>query len=294
VLGTRPNLIAVDFQKEGSARRCVTDLETGVSFRYAPLEPSTFLIAMEVRSDPAPGWSPRFDVDVPFHLAKNHRMYVVSLWLQVPTGVRCLMLFIPWNTLMKRVQERDSSDGRPSVYQWDEWGPDGSRLVVSPHPHSTVWVCYVYGMRYVSLETDDSNEERLVCRVYDFNPLGLRRALRDVTDESRVIREVGIGEEIKTSAETIFQLAPSVISDEDLFEGEIQTGENVPYRWKSLPLHGLHSDSRYAVMCTEDNLVVVDVSGCPLLVMECPNHELPFNSPQMTHTMSTACRQALN
>ncbi|KAH6916880.1 hypothetical protein BKA70DRAFT_1250852 [Coprinopsis sp. MPI-PUGE-AT-0042] len=257
--GTKPNLVAVDFQKEGNSPRRITDLETGVSFRYAPLQASTFLNVMEVRSDPAPGWSPRFDVDVPFHLARNHRMYVVSLWVQAPSGVRCLMLFIPWNTFMKRLQTRQNSEEKTSIYQWDEWGPDGSRLVISPHPHSNVWVCYVYGMRYVSLEADiSSTNESLVCRVYDFNPVGLRRALQDIGDESRVIREVGVGERIKTSAETTYQLAPTVISEDGLFEGEVRTGANVPYRWRSLPLQGSRGNSRCAAMCTEDNLIVVD------------------------------------
>ena len=92
---------------------------------------------------------------------------------------------------MRRLGDNASLAQKPTVYEWDEWGSEGSRLLTSPYSQSMVWMCYVYGMRYVTLEDDSETEGGIVCRVYDFNPVRLRRALRGTVDESQVNKEEG-------------------------------------------------------------------------------------------------------
>ncbi|EAU92699.2 hypothetical protein CC1G_01744 [Coprinopsis cinerea okayama7 len=254
-----PTLTVVNFMKEGNEKKNFDQLKTTISFRYPPLNRDLFIpVAFEVRSDPSPPWEPRFDVNVPFHLAKNHRVYIVSLWVQVSEGIQCLMMFVPLTTFMKHLEQAPLEKEENRIRIWDEWGPTGTRLMISPHSHSHVWVCYVYGTRYVALESHNVlRRDELLCRTYDFNQPGLRRALR-TADESQIVREEGVGEEIKTSTETIYQLAPTVIPEGDIFAREVRT--SLPYRWRSIPLGDVAGrlQTSYSVMCTEDNLIVID------------------------------------
>ena len=66
--------------------------------------------------------------------------------------------------------------GKRRRIAWAEWGPAGSRLLPAPNTHTSVWVCYVYGMTFaLSLRTRSQKE----VLVFGFNQLAVRRGVAE-------------------------------------------------------------------------------------------------------------------
>lgn len=216
---------------------------------------------MEIRADPSPSFAPHPDLPVPFHLSRNNRIYVITLWFQVQHGeIKSLVLFVPSKTLLDVVQsaEKGISDGIQNV-PWDAWGPDGTRMMISNHPRSHVWVCFVYGTKYVGLEQPESGDTKAWCRVYDFTDLPVRRGKVDIKEEN-IIRAPASLSHLK-SREAMYHVGASIIPAGKIFDNEVSTA--YPFRWKSMELEiplagGLENPC--AVMCSEDSIVIVDVS----------------------------------
>jgi len=59
-------------------------------------------------------------------------------------------------------------------FEWNEWGPRGTRMMPAPSGHSTVWVCYVFGTKFVSPKRRMGALKAI--HIYDFNQLALGRA----------------------------------------------------------------------------------------------------------------------
>jgi hypothetical protein len=107
-------------------------------------------------------------------------------------------------------------------------------------PPSEVWVCYVYGSNYVALRKD---KEHFVVDVFDFNQRALFRALQKTRD---AVPEDGT-----------YAMDPSIFEEGEIFGAQVET--SLPYRIRSFSLD-LRSIAHIAVVCSEDSLIVVDVS----------------------------------
>lgn len=197
------------------------------SFRFPTLSDRAHLTEITIRSDPAPQWSPSSETQAPFYLARSAKLYVVTFWVILGNNARGITVFIPAATLLKRVTSADAA----TVVDWESWGPRGSLLLKSwIHPGS-VWVCYVYGEKYVSFHPAGENTQSVV--VFDFN-------------EAAALRSGPMPEQ------------PSVYKEKNIFEDEVVT--NIPYRAtlcriQSGPAHG---------MCSEDAILLVDVRSLNL------------------------------
>ncbi|TFK30802.1 hypothetical protein FA15DRAFT_677031 [Coprinopsis marcescibilis] len=242
-----PCLAVVNFKKEGKTKRQINELDSVILFRYPPTHDEAFVVHTEIRSDPSSGWHPQLDIDVPFHVSQHNRLFVVTLYIQTVRGVENVMSFVPMKTLLLHLESIAQSGGEKKEFMWDEWGPNGSRLLVSPNMISHVWACYVYGSRYVGMETLRSDNDTWFCRVYDFNDVGVRRALVKADEGLTVAEEKTDEEDEERSARTVYQVAPTVIPEKTIFSTA------------SFPL-GLPDSKRCAPMCTEDNLIIVDTS----------------------------------
>lgn len=232
-----------------------------ITLWYPPLSDNVSMVAFEVRSDPSPSWQPDQSSHVPFHLAKTQRVYVVSLWVVVEgeNVADLFVLFVPRRTLMNVVnsceEELKSSD---AVYvAWANWGPEGTRLMLSPVPHSGVWVCYVYGTRYIALEAHQRGLEKVWCRVYDFNDLPIRRGQTEVDEENIITEDKEINPHICDTV--VYHAGPTTIKGGRTFQDDVTT--SLSFRYKSVELDILASERNCAIMCSEDNIVVVDVSS---------------------------------
>ncbi|KDQ30956.1 hypothetical protein PLEOSDRAFT_1075174 [Pleurotus ostreatus PC15] len=191
------------------------------SFRFPTLSDRAHLTEITIRSDPAPQWSPSSETQAPFYLARAAKLYVVTFWVILGNNARGISVFIPAATLLNRVTSADAA----TVVDWENWGPRGSLLLKSwIHPGS-VWVCYVYGEKYVSFHPAGENTQSVV--VFDFN-------------EAAALRSGPMPEQ------------PSVYKEKNIFKDEVVT--NIPYRAtlcriQSGPAHG---------MCSEDAILLVD------------------------------------
>ncbi|KAJ3550285.1 hypothetical protein NMY22_g566 [Coprinellus aureogranulatus] len=254
-----PTLAIVDFTQTHRPQHITRT--KAITLWYPPLSDNVTMVSFEIRSDPAPLWQPDPSSNVPFHLAPKNRVYVVSIWV-VAEGEnipRLLVLFVPSRTLTSMInnyeEELKSSDG---VYvTWANWGPDGTRMIMSPVPHSGAWVCYVHGTRYVALEAHQRGMEKVWCRVYDFNDLPIRRGQTEVDQENVIAEDQEISAQICDTV--VYQVGPMTIKGGRIFQDDVTT--SLPFRWKSVELDILASERNCAIMCSEDNIIVVDVSA---------------------------------
>ncbi|KAF9462092.1 hypothetical protein BDZ94DRAFT_1261927 [Collybia nuda] len=229
-----PVIAIVNFREEPKELRSVQGIKHIFFFRFPTLHAGIIPIRFEIRSDPSPGWTPNSNIRVPFFTAQYNRLYVVSLWLLVGSRMRCVMLFAPSATFLARIQ-KDMPEDR--IYEWSAWGPRGTRILLPRTPPSDIWVCYVNGSRYVTLRKD---KKQFALDVYNFNHRGVLRSLNLAGDT-----------DIKSKCVTDARLPEGGT----IFQSTVET--SLPYRIQTLLL-GLKSIMNIAVVCSEDNIIIVD------------------------------------
>ncbi|KZS88182.1 hypothetical protein SISNIDRAFT_490364 [Sistotremastrum niveocremeum HHB9708] len=146
-----------------------------------------------IRSDPPQGT--KSSPSTLFSIDPNSRIYAVTIHavhlrdgghgqLEQPWQMRCFTLLIQSRVFVKNpridweyvlrsnpAHDREINAVRPrglwKEADWSDWGPMHSRILLDS-PRSEIWVCYVYGDRYIE-RTEDNR-----IRVLDFNPAALR------------------------------------------------------------------------------------------------------------------------
>ncbi|KAG6840354.1 hypothetical protein C0991_007281, partial [Blastosporella zonata] len=228
-----PSLLVLDFKKEPKERRAIRETEYSTSFLFPQLHGDMDVLSNELRSDPAPSFSPASQHELPFYLAPNNRLFITSLGLTSLTRRQySINVFAPLSTFSSCLNRCVPGQ---KVMDWCVWGPRGTRVLIPDQPASDVWVCYVNGSRFVSLQEMDG--KGIGVGVYDFYQPGLYRALGDPEDVMDCVTEA-----------TVFEAG-------HIFKEEVRT--TLPYRLKMLSLDAKHT-SDMAVMCTEDHLIIVD------------------------------------
>lgn len=144
------------------------------SFEWPTMRPDIIPLDLMIRSDPAPVWTPDEKQRVPFHTSHTERLLVINYTVIVSATIRGLQLYVPSSTLLDRVNSLE--DGVTChAFPWDSWGPTGSRLT-KQMLNSAVWVCYVFGMKYISQKPYNWLGEEIIS-VTDYHPLRVRRVL---------------------------------------------------------------------------------------------------------------------
>ena len=247
-----PHLLVLDLDTASSAPTHFADLDYLCSFHYPELASSFSAISIAVRADPAPDWRPHPGLRVPFSLARADRLLVVTIWVLEGHIPSPLLSHVPASTLLRAAAGVPAGERRRR-FAWAEWGPAGSRLFVAPPTHTSVWVCYVYGMTFAMALRQGSQKWIIT---FDYNPLEVRR---------RVAREAGA--EAETGAEgaagagdrSILVANETEFSPAKVFKEEVVT--SLPYRLKRiLPFSpgGAEGEGHFdAVMVSEDSLVLV-------------------------------------
>ena len=239
-----PQLVVMDFQKESSEPHSFEDLQCAVKFRYPEFnQQRVFFLDIDIRADPGPSWQPNAKLQVPFSQDTSNVLLVVSLWILLDDAVQCLVQFLPSTGLSASLLEKEVTS-----YGWEEWGPHRSRFFLPPHPHSHTWVCYVHGWKYVMSElgaSEGASEDSFEGRLYDFNQVVINRNYRDTRTcavvDQWLCKQTG----------TVF--APGTIF-EDLVETTLR------YRSQVLSLKDTHNHC--LALCSEDHIIIVDVSFC--------------------------------
>lgn len=238
-------LMLIDFKAEEATHKPLQEVRNVIKLRYPTLVKDASYDTFEISSDPAPGWKPGPDDRTPFFVAKENRIFPLSI--HIITGDRELAFchFIPLSTFQKCL-DRPNTSVRQEM-QWSEWAPRNTRLIqlmVLPLP---AWPCCIFGSRFItSTVIRRVGQVNLIgSRVYDFNQLALR--VRD--------------SEPRANCKCILQ---SEVPGEQVWEEEVET--SLPYRCFSgtLPVEALPTHK--CLMCTADHIVVVDVSASIFLI----------------------------
>ncbi|KAF8485673.1 hypothetical protein JB92DRAFT_3025212 [Gautieria morchelliformis] len=151
-----------------------------------------------------------------FYPTSCSRLLTVSMgFTDSEQRARSYVLFVHVSSLLAEVDAR--SNAEQPIVPWESWGPLKTRMLPI-YDNRPDW--HVYGTRYVWL--DDSMWERL--RMFDFNPLALRRAL-----SSQGTLSSSEDESEPFSITTVLDSEPTIIGEhESSFTQRVITG--LPYR----------------------------------------------------------------
>lgn len=253
-------LLAVDFELESAEKKSYLDIIHGLTFSLPHFGSSSEPLMFNVRSDPSPPWAPHSDLKVPFHIAQDAKMIIGSLWVRNRSFVDHLTLVIPHRTLLSAMMSAASASPLP----WEAWGPNGTRMIKIYAPRVTFdsWACYVYGTKFIIPECSSRTRNMFTVQVYDFNQYGVKHAISQGAKVS--LRDLGVEPAPYLECDTsLCVTAPTVFRPGEIFRDEVRTC--LPYRWIMRGIPSLRRDD-YAAMCSEDSIILVDVSGFRLCV----------------------------
>ncbi|KAF8640379.1 hypothetical protein AX17_000049 [Amanita inopinata Kibby_2008] len=257
-----PTLTAVDFVATPPQRRRLDELESIFTFCFPPMAETASALDIEVRSDAAPIWTPGPELTVPFFTSRNNRLCVITLLVD-PGGnfAQEIVLHALGSTFLSLMKEASLSE-TATQFDWDMWGPEGSRMSMPAFPRSQTWVCYVYGTRYVSTGLSRRRRAGYVY-MYDFNQLGLRwhkQRQEDAGGGSEATARKG-AEDVDEEAEErlLCVTAPTVFEAGTIFRDEVET--RLGYRVRGVAIPGEPSMLSRSAMCSEDSIILVTDIG---------------------------------
>lgn len=169
-----PWMLVYDFKHTVTEEPSFYGIPYVAAFEWPTMRPDIIPLDLIIRSDPAPVWTPDDKQQVPFHTAHTDRLLVVNYTVIVAASVRGLQLYVPSSTLLQHVNSLEEGVTL-HVFSWDSWGPTGSRLAKRTID-SLVWVCYVFGMKYITPQPYHHHGERMFS-VMDYHPLRVRQVL---------------------------------------------------------------------------------------------------------------------
>ncbi|KAG0695360.1 hypothetical protein DFH29DRAFT_1005553 [Suillus ampliporus] len=197
------------------------------------------VLDMLIRSEPTPGWSPSQSLQTPFYFARSDRIFTITMRVSPDSNTteECTVLIVPLSTIMAQVELSHNTPKR--LVRWKQWGPDGSHMLLrSP---SEVWVCYVYGMKFIQLLRWQKGNR---ARVYDFNKYAARRDVRNeqTTEPKLLWKRLGMPQSLNSRCsafdEEVYTYLPGRVATLDVMPSD------TPHDWE-------------AAMIGEDNIVVV-------------------------------------
>jgi len=195
---------------------------------------------------------PPKDPSVPFYSSGKRQL--LSLWL-LPSRTflrnpEC-SLIVPLRTLLGHIPSKPAS--LTTVFEWDAWGPAGSRLLTGVEARRTGlqfgWKIARLGTLDLSTAPQGTSRE-VGITVYDFNPLSFHGPL-GITEGSEKGPEAEAGGRVRRAV-----TSPSSCPDSVELVG-VQT--SLPYRVTSAPfeIRGRDTDPiHYEISLGEDGMIV--------------------------------------
>lgn len=197
------------------------------------------VLDMLIRSEPTPGWSPPQTVQTPFFFSRSDRIFTITLRVTADSNSteECTVLIVPLSTIMAQVEL--SGGIRKRNVPWKQWGPNGSYMLL--RTPSEVWVCYVYGMKFIQLLPWNKGQ---FARVYDFNRYAARRDVgKEQTTEPKLLwTRLGMPQSLSSRCSAFDEEVNTYLP------GRVATIEVIP--------NGTSHDWE-AAMIGEDNIVVI-------------------------------------
>lgn len=246
---SKPPLMVVDFAACPKEATGLNGLQYQCAFEFPPMLPNAGVIAISVRSDPAPNWTPNPDLKVPFYTARGDRLFVITMWVAEGANVTALLLLVPSSTILEKLNSL-SSEERGRRFEWEEWGPSGTLLRHAPHEHSMVWVCFVFGSTFIAPFRPGHPQALLppfgpkMVQIFDFNQVAIKRLVKEgVENESEVSHVIS---------------RPTTLTLSRIFPSPVVT--TLPYRWRKTPVPHHQTHTFGSVMISEDAIVTVTIN----------------------------------
>ena len=235
-------ILVVDLEATSNETVDLVDLDYLCAFHYPALNDDHDVIDVSIRSDPGPHWRPNPSLKVPFSVAREDRLIVVTLSIIRMHVHFSLISLVPSSTFRSAIASLSPGETRRD-FEWTEWGPHGSRMFPAPSTHTAVWVCYVYGMQLALARRTGS---RQVIITFDFNPLSIRRARCDPAGVQELENEKLV-------------TAGTELSDTGIFRERVCT--ELPH-WlrvtQAIGGEGAEGEGHFdAAMLSEDSLIMV-------------------------------------
>jgi hypothetical protein len=109
----------VDFKKGSPGFQAGGPTDFLCSFSYPFAIPVSRILNTKINSDPAPLLTPNIQSKVPFSVANDHCLFVISFTIQRASHV---YLFVPLSTFATHMSTVDEGqEGR--LFKWEDWGP---------------------------------------------------------------------------------------------------------------------------------------------------------------------------
>ncbi|KAG0704338.1 hypothetical protein DFH29DRAFT_801932 [Suillus ampliporus] len=235
-LNVRSRLCVLDMARSSSEKIGLA-ADYFCAFLWPEFDYWTSPLAFSIRSDPSPVWQPNPEAQLPFSTAHGDRLFVITASLLSDGRVAYYDLFVSAGTFLSHI-EALPTESRQRDINWDKWGPTGTRLMQSPS-RSSPWVCYVFGSKVVSL-VEPTQMFAQTLEIWDFNQLAIKR---DANVQDVIADHVW---------------DTTMISS--VFRDEVET--SLPYRvtQRTLPPRSSTEPFFTAAMCSEDSIILVDVS----------------------------------
>lgn len=239
---TQPCLYVLDMSHSSSEKIALTS-DYFCAFAWPQFSDWTSLVAFSICSDPSPDWEPNPEAQLPFSFAHQHRLFIITSCVLTAYGRESSDLFVSADTLLSHIEALPTGTLQHDI-NWDEWGPTGTRLMPSPFSPSP-WVCHVSGTKFATFVTPRRRLDPDSLEVRDFNQLAMKRAAES---SKNLVPQDEIAQHVYD---------PSVIKA-GVFMDDVRT--SLPYRFtrRTLPCSSTQAFLT-AVMCSEDNLILVDV-----------------------------------
>ncbi|KAG2350184.1 hypothetical protein BDR05DRAFT_954285 [Suillus weaverae] len=201
-------------------------------------------MTISIRSDPSPAWQHNPEARLPFSTAPGERLFIITVSLVNNGRIASYNMFVSADTLLSHIETLPMEVPCREI-KWDEWGSTGTRLMRSLSQPSP-WVCYVFGTKFVSL-AEPTHTSPQTLEIWDFNQLAMKRDAKVQGGTSNHVR------------------GTTVICN--VFANEIHT--SLPYRVikRTLPPRSSPEPFFAAVMCSEDNIILVDSSHRHLRIL---------------------------
>ncbi|KAG1724545.1 hypothetical protein EDB19DRAFT_309780 [Suillus lakei] len=241
---TEPRLFVVDVSKPSTNKVTLT-ADYVCAFGFPSFDLVVSPIAILIRSDPSPEWMPNPEAHVPFSIARGHRLFLITTWIEEKRNKASYDLFAPADIILSHVAALPRRAGR-HVIKWDEWGPTGTRFLKSP-PHSHVWTGYVFGSKFVSLVTSPkatTGRQSQTLEVWDFNQLAMKRAAT-----------------LGFEKENVRHVYDATIVKDKVFVETIRTSLPYSVTTRTLPSPRSPEEPTFTdAMCSEDTIFLVNQS----------------------------------
>ncbi|KAI6153701.1 hypothetical protein BKA82DRAFT_4093052 [Pisolithus tinctorius] len=246
---TEPRLYVIDLTKCDGQPVTLEDVNYRCAFAYPQCVPWVTPLGFQIRADPMSPWVPPASSDVPFFVDRDLRLLVITMYVAIGQELVSFDLFVLSRALLSLAEGLAPENDRHN-FSWKDWGPENTRLMESP-PHSQIWVCFVFGAKFVSLVHGgfELGGRVRTLEVWDFNAIGMQKErCQGVMDTT----------EVEGHPDIEWHDCDYSLVQHSVFLEDIDT--SLPYRVvrRDLPLQEQHWLRFAEALCSEDNIILVD------------------------------------